>query len=113
MQGEVGSALIPGVRAQSSILDSNRKRPPSSSQCKASCIGGLHAGVESRWIKEPSAPCSTPADGFFNLSADSASASSAGARPGHFQIGAGGKVESKVGFQFATGGTNNAELIFF
>src|SRR5207248_8567521 len=67
MHGEVWPASISSVWAQSSNLDSNRKRSPSSAQCKASCIGCLHPEVESRWIKEPSALWSTPADGIFNL----------------------------------------------
>src|SRR2546422_5929036 len=78
MQGEVWPASISSVWAQSSLVDSNRKRSPYSAQCKASCIGCLHPEVESRWIKQPSALWGTPADGFFNPFFDSASASTGG-----------------------------------
>src|SRR5439155_20876354 len=83
MQGELWPASISSVWAQSSTLDSNRKRSPSSAQRKASCIGQLHPEVESRWIKKPSALWGTPADGFFNLFVDFASASSARGRARH------------------------------
>src|SRR5437870_5396789 len=46
MQSEVWPASVSSVWAQSSNLDSNRKRSPSSSRCKASCIGGLHGELD-------------------------------------------------------------------